>query len=68
MDSASNAGFAVGQLIGVVIAAVIGIFVGKDASERGMNGWLWGIFTFLLCIIALPVYLIVRKPKVGGGY
>jgi hypothetical protein len=32
-----------------------------------MNGIGWGIFTFLLCIIALPVYLLTRKPKVGGN-
>ena len=27
-----------------------------------MNGVLWGIGVFLLCIVFLPLYLIVRKP------
>jgi hypothetical protein len=57
----------IGQLVGIVIAAVIGYFVYKDANERGMNGVLWGILVFLFCIIALPIYLLIRKPKVGGG-
>ena len=54
------------QLIGIVIAAVIAVLVAKDANSRGMNGIGWGIFTFFLCIIALPVYLIIRKPRVNG--
>lgn len=53
-------GFA--AIIGLVIAAVIGVIIGKDANSRGMNGLGWGIFTFLLCIVAIPIYLIVRKP------
>ena len=51
------------QLIGLIIAAVIAYFVGKDAKARGMNAWGWGIFVFLILIIALPIYFIVRKPK-----
>jgi ribosomal protein L40E len=27
-----------------------------------MNGTAWGCFVFLLMIVALPVYLVVRKP------
>jgi len=27
-----------------------------------MNGSGWGIFVFLICIVALPIYLVVRKP------
>ena len=57
----------VGQIIGLIIAAAIAFFVYKDAESRGMSGIGWGLFTFLLCIIALPVYLIVRKPKVNAG-
>ena len=55
--------FGIPQLIGLLIAAAIAYWVYQDAESRGMNGILWGIFTFLLCIIALPVYLIVRKPR-----
>ncbi|MBV9881422.1 MAG: hypothetical protein JO276_00260 [Sphingomonadaceae bacterium] len=56
-----------GQLFGIIIAAVIAVLVAKDANARGMNGILWGIFTFFLCIIALPIYLVVRKPRLDGG-
>ena len=45
-----------------VVAAIVGVLIGKDASSRGMSGFGWGLFTFLLCIVAVPVYLIVRKP------
>jgi hypothetical protein len=55
------------NLVGIAIAAVIAFFVYKDANERGMNGVLWGILVFLFCIIALPIYLLIRKPKTGGG-
>ena len=60
--------FGLAQLIGIVIAAAIAIWVYNDAEGRGMSGVLWGILTFLFCIIALPVYLIVRKPRTSGNY
>jgi hypothetical protein len=50
-------------LIGLVIAAVVGVIIGKDAASRGMSGLGWGIFTFFMCIIAVPIYLIVRRPR-----
>lgn len=50
------------EIIGIILAAIIGIIIGKDASSRGMSGIGWGLFTFLICIIAIPIYLIVRKP------
>lgn len=62
-----NSGFGVPQLIGVIIAAAIAFWVYKDAETRGMNGILWGILTFLLCIVFLPVYLIIRKPQTGAN-
>ena len=49
--------------LGLAIAAVIGFLIGQDAEARGMSGIGWGLFTFLLCIVAVPVYLIVRKPR-----
>tara|TARA_B100000029_G_C17517101_1_gene938515 strand:- start:134 stop:313 length:180 start_codon:yes stop_codon:yes gene_type:complete len=49
-------------IIGLIIVLVIGVFIAKDANSRGMNGIGWGIFVFLICIVALPIYLIVRKP------
>jgi hypothetical protein len=49
-------------LVGMIIAAILAAFVAKDASKRGMNaaGWFFGVF--LLLIIFLPLYFIVRKP------
>jgi hypothetical protein len=55
--------FGPGFFIGMVIAAVIGVLIGKDAQSRGMSGMGWGIFSFLVCIIAVPLYLVVRKPR-----
>lgn len=55
------------RLVGVVIAVVIAGFVWQDANKRGMSGPLWGIGTFLVCIIFLPLYLIMRKPIVVAG-
>jgi uncharacterized membrane protein len=46
----------------MIIAGVIAVLIGKDASSRGMSGAGWGIFTFFICIAAVPIYLIVRKP------
>lgn len=53
-------GFA--AFVGLIIAAVVGVIIAKDANNRGMSGLGWGIFTFLICIVAIPIYLIVRKP------
>jgi hypothetical protein len=50
-------------VIGLIIAGIVGVIIGKDASSRGMSGAGWGIFTFLVCIIAVPIYLIVRRPR-----
>jgi hypothetical protein len=67
MDNYGGGGFGIFQLIGLIIAAAIGFWVYKDANTRGMNGILWGILTFLICIIFLPIYLIIRKPQTGAN-
>lgn len=54
------------MIFGVLIAALIAVLVGVDASKRGMNSVGWAIGTFLLCIVFLPLYLIVRKPVIGS--
>lgn len=59
--------FGAPQIIGLIIAAAIAFWVYKDAESRGMNAILWAILVFLFCIIALPVYLIMRKPKGNVG-
>lgn len=51
------------RIIGIVIAAVAAYWVYQDAKERNMNAMLWAVGTFLVLIIALPLYLIMRKPK-----
>ena len=49
-------------LFGALIAAVIAGFVASDASKRGMNAAGWFIGVFLLLMVFLPAYLIVRNP------
>ncbi len=62
-DSSLMAVMAANWIVGLVIAVVIAVLIGKDASSRGMSGLGWGIFTFFICIIAVPIYLVVRKPR-----
>ena len=50
-------------IFGLIIAAVVAVLIANDAKTRDMNAVGWGIFTFLVCIVAIPVYLIVRKPR-----
>jgi hypothetical protein len=62
-DSSLMAVMAANWIVGLIIAVVVAILIGKDASARGMSGVGWGIFTFFICIIAMPIYLVVRKPR-----
>ena len=50
-------------MLGIIIGAIAGFLVGKDAQKNNMNPWVWGIFTFLILIVGLPVYLIVRANR-----
>ncbi len=52
------------RLIAIFILLFISGWVRKDANSRGMNGMAWSIFVFLILIIGLPTYLLMRKPKV----
>ena len=52
--------------VGACIAAVIGFLVAQDANSRGMSGVGWGLGTFLLCIVFLPLYLLVRRPPLAA--
>ncbi len=54
------------NMIALLIPIAAGVWVGMDASKRGMNSWGWGIGTFLLLIIVLPVYFFTRKPLVNN--
>lgn len=51
--------------IGILIAIIVGIVMGRDAASRGMNPWVWGISIASFMIIALPLYLMVRKEKIN---
>jgi hypothetical protein len=62
MGSASGGSY----LIGFLIAGAIAFWVYSDAKKRGMNAAGWAAGTFLLCIVFLPLYLIIRKPVVTG--
>jgi hypothetical protein len=55
-------------LLSIVVGAVAGYWVYTDAKKRPMNATGWGIGTFLLCIVFLPLYLIIRKPELPPGY
>ena len=57
-----------GYFFGGIIVLLIAIWVAIDANKRGMNGVLWAIGVFLLCIVFLPLYLILRKPIVAQPY
>ncbi len=52
-------------LVGCLVLGGIGLWVGLDARKRGMDGIVWGAATFSLLIIVLPLYLIVRKPRIA---
>jgi ABC-type spermidine/putrescine transport system permease subunit I len=68
MDNYGEDGsFAIFQLLGIVVALVIAFLVGRDANQRGMSGIGWGIFTFFLCIVAVPIYLVVRQPRTDAA-
>ncbi len=50
-----------GTLIGLLIAAAVGVWVYNDAQKHGLsNAWVWGVGVFLLLIVVLPAYFIVR--------
>jgi hypothetical protein len=55
-------------ILGLVIAVICGILVGRDAAKRGMNPWAWGIFVALIWIIGLPMYLTMRKPLITKSF
>lgn len=51
------------ELIGVVIAAGVAAWVYSDAlARKARHPILWGLGTFLLLIVVLPAWLIMRPP------
>ncbi|MBA7545351.1 hypothetical protein ES705_37717 [subsurface metagenome] len=55
------------KLIGVFILFAVSFWVLNDASARKMNAKAWAALVLLFSIIILPIYLIVRKPKMESG-
>jgi len=53
-----------GTFLGLLIAFVVSCFIYKDAEERGMSGMGWAAGTLLLMIVTVPLYLVVRKPRI----
>ena len=53
-----------GTFIGMIIAAVVAYYVYEDANKRGMDGLAWAFGVFLLMILFLPLYFILRKPLI----
>ena len=45
-----------------IVSMVMGLIIGIDAENRGMNGRVWGICTFFFLILIVPIYLLVRNP------
>ena len=54
------------RFVVILFCIICAIIVSYDAHRRGMNWPLWGLLIFLFSIVALPVYLILRKP-IGKG-
>ena len=48
------------MLLWCVVAIILGVWVYKDAEERGMEAALWLLIVLLTGIVGLIIYLIVR--------
>jgi hypothetical protein len=49
-------------LAGLAISTIVAALIARDASRRGMNASGWFVGVFVLLIVFLPLYLMVRKP------
>ncbi len=50
------------KFIVILLCILCASIISVDAHRRGMNWPLWGLLSFLFSLVALPIYLIVRKP------
>ena len=48
-------------IIAFIVLILISLWVYKDAEKRGYNAAAWALSTFVLLIIMLPLYLIMRS-------
>ena len=44
----------------LILSAIIGIWVYRDAESRGMSGVLWLLIVLVVSLVGLVIYLIVR--------
>jgi high-affinity Fe2+/Pb2+ permease len=55
--------FDMNMLLGLLISGAATYWVYTDAKSRNMNyAWMWATLTFLVIIVGLPLYVILRKP------
>lgn len=56
---------AMGYIIGLIIAVVFGLLVAENAKSYDVNGALWGFLAFLLPIVFIPMYFLVRGERLS---
>jgi len=55
-------------IIVFILYISIAVWIYKDAESRGMSGILWVMVVFLLGLIGLIIYLLVRNPMYPAYY
>jgi hypothetical protein len=58
---AASTPHSLGTLIALTVLVTVAVLVRRDALKRGMSPR-WGIGVFLLMIVFLPLYFVLRKP------
>jgi hypothetical protein len=56
--------------LGTFIALLAGVWVMIDATRRGKDGFsafLWGLGSFLILCVFLPLWLMLRPPTLESG-
>ncbi len=48
-------------ILGILILLVIALLVASDASKYGENGFLWGFVVFIMPMMGLLIYAIIRS-------
>ncbi|RMG41475.1 MAG: zinc ribbon domain-containing protein [Methanobacteriota archaeon] len=48
-------------MLGILVLLVIALLVASDASKFGENGFLWGFVVFIMPMMGLLIYAIVRS-------
>lgn len=56
--------------IGMMLLAIVSMWVVNDARTRGKDGWTafwWGFATLMALIVVLPLWLLMRPQKNGAN-